>query len=274
MPPLEDEMMRFAAGHTLLAVAGLIGTVLPTQAQTGSAALKKVADAYAGLNSYEATSIVDNRITSQGKPVQGTSNTVYLKFKQPNKINLQISSGNGTMTIVSNGTDLYIFDARSNAYIKTPAPADGKTLLREMALRAGVSAYLDPLFFLTKIPVPAAVGSLAVKGNETYSGSPVTVVTGVEKIKGNKTRNWKWWIDRENNLIRKVEGVTPPQNVKLVGMQGKKRVEKMVPLGQMTRNIVTEMKPNSSFGDDVFRWTPPPTAVQKKSVQELIKGSK
>lgn len=265
-------MTRFAAFRALLAAGGLTVVGLPTQAQTGAAALKKVADAYTALNTYEATSALDSRLVTQGKPLQSVSNTVYLKFKQPNKINLQVRTASGSISVISNGVEMFIYDARSNAYLKAAAPADGKKLVQEMTKQAGISAFLDPLFFLTKLPMPATVGSLAVKGSETYSGHPVTVITGAEKMQGGVTRNWKWWIDRDTNLIRKVESLTTPRNMKLVGMNGKKKIERTIAVSQMTRNIVADSKPNANLGDDIFKFTIPPNAVVKKSVQELLQG--
>ena len=265
-------MSRFPRCRPLLLSGALLLAAVSAQAQSGIAAIKKVADTYAALGSYEGTSSLDTRVLSQGKPFQAVANTVYLKFKQPNRINLQLTTNNGSMTIVSDGKDLTIYDARSNSYIKVPAPADGKKLVQEISLRAGVSAFMDPLFFLTKFPIPSAVGSFAVKGSDTSNGHAVTVITAVQKDGKGGVRNWKWWVDKETGLLRKIEGSTLPQPLKVFRTEGKKRVPTTIQVSQMTRHIVAEMKPNANLGDDVFRFVTPPNAVAKKTVKELMQG--
>ncbi len=265
-------MSRFHTCCALSLVGGFLLAAPTAQAQSGAAAIKKVADSYAALNTYEGTSSLDARIVSKGKPLQSAANTISLKFKQPNKINLQVSTNRGSLNIVSDGKDLIIYDARSNAYIKVPAPADGKKLLQEIAGRAGVSAFMDPLFFLTKFPIPSALSSFAVKGNETYNGHPVTVITGVEKSPKGQIRNWKWWVDKQTNLLRKIEGTTQPQPLKVTRTEGKKKIPMTIQVSQLTRHIIAELKPNPNLSDGVFHFAIPPNATLKKSVNELMKG--
>lgn len=265
-------MSRFYPCRALPLIGGLLLVVPSAHAQSGAAAIKKVADSYAALNTYEGTSSLDARLVSKGKPLRSASNTISLKFKQPNKISLQVSTNGGSLNVVSDGKDLIIYDARSNAYIKVPAPADGKKLLQEIAGRAGVSAFMDPLFFLTKFPIPSALGSFAVKGNETYDGHPVTVITGVEKAPKGQIRNWKWWVDKQTNLLRKIEGMTQPQALKVVRTEGKKKIPMTIQVSQLTRHIVAELKPNPNLNDSVFHFAIPPNAILKRSVNELMKG--
>lgn len=265
-------MSRFHTCRALPLIGGFLLLAPSAQAQSGTAAIKKVADAYAALNTYEGTASLDARIVTKGKTLRSAANSIYLKFKQPNKINLQVSTNGGSLTIVSDGKDLVIYDARSNAYIKVPAPADGKKLLQEIAGRAGVSAFMDPLFFLTKFPIPSAVSGFVVKGNETYNGHPVTVIAGVEKSPKGQIRNWKWWVDKQTNLLRKIEGLTQPQPLKVTRTEGKKKTPMTIQVSQLTRHIVAEFKPNPNLGDDVFRFIIPPNAIPKRSVNELMKG--
>ena len=265
-------MSCFHTCRALPFIGGFLLAASLAQAQSGAAAIKKVADDYAALSTYEGTSSLDSRIVSQGKPLRSDANTIYLKFKQPNKLNLQISTNRGSLNIVSDGKDLIIYDARSNAYIKVPAPADGKKMLQEIAGRAGVSAFMDPLFFLTKFPIPSVMSSFVVKGVETYNGHTVTVITGVERTPSGKIRNWKWWVDKQTNLLRKIEGLTQPQPLKVVRTEGKKKIPVTLQVSQLTRHIVADLKTNPTLGDDVFRFAIPPNAVPKKSLNELLKG--
>jgi outer membrane lipoprotein-sorting protein len=276
----------------VLLVVGALGSAGTAQAQDARAIMQKVAQSYQNLTGYDGSATVDIKIIGKegataGKALQSQSLYALLKFQKPNKLSLDMTAPSGSRRIYCDGKDFYVFDALTNQFTHDPAPADGKKLAQLLLLRAGVVAVLDPLWFLTEGTLPPQLGDLKVKGTQKVNGRDTIVISGVSRtprieqkltngrkfIQPATTRNWVWWIDKQDYLIRRVEARIDNLKAGIPVRQGKKTVLRQLPVYNLSRHTVAAVKPNAPLGADVFQFKKPPTATEKKSLRDLLQGS-
>jgi hypothetical protein len=276
----------------LLAV-GMLWSAGTAQAQDARAIMQKVAQTYQNLTGYDGSATVDIKIIGKEGAAAGKVMTkpqslyALLRYQKPNKISLEMTAPSGSRRIYCDGKDFYVFDALTNQFTHDPAPADGKKMLLLLYGRAGVVALLDPLWFLTEGTLPPQLGNLKVKGTQKVNGRDTIVISGVSNTprterklsNGQKlvqpatTRNWTWWIDKQDYLIRRVESRIDNLKAGVPVRQGKKTVLRQVPVYNVSRHTVAAVKPNAPLGADVFQFKKPPTATERKSLRDLL-GSK
>ncbi len=290
--------MGWSSGSLLLAAALLCGSRLPAGAQTQNprALLQKVMAAYQNLNSYDGTASVEASLLYQGKLVRTAANRVEMKYKRPNRLLLRFVNPTDSRTIVSDGTNFYVYSSALHQYSRGPTAPNLVRMLLLLRFRANVLAQLDPLYFLAFNKLPDELTNLTFQGSSTYNNKPVFVVSGVTRAHpipivdkkgrplvdktGHKvvlksdTQYWTWWINRQTYLLEKVEASDPSLKVAGVARQGKKLVRRAVPMTQRERHVVLSATLNPALADNVFAFTPPPGAVERESTQDIIKNGK
>lgn len=280
------------ASWIALAVFGvLVGNI--AHAQDGRALMQKVVKSYQNLDSYDGTATVDIKIIGKqgaykNKALRTQSLYAILKFKKPNKLMLQMSAPSGTRKVYSDGKDFYVYDESNNQYTRDPAPRNTKEMGLVLLRRAGIIAALDPLYFLTEAALPKELQNLKVVGTQKVNGRATVKVTGVTRTSrmerklsdGRKVvlpatnRKWTWWIDRQDNLIRRVEARDENIQVGVPKRQGEKVIAERVAAYSLSRHNVATVKPNGVSDEAAFRFDPPKNAALKKSLQELLQGGK
>jgi outer membrane lipoprotein-sorting protein len=264
---------------------------LPAEAQALNprALLQKVSAAYQRLNTYDGTASVEISAFFKEKMLQTRAMRVEMKMKRPNKLRLDFTMPTGTQTILSDGTNLFIYLASTNQYARYPtAPTIDAMLFPLLAVRAGVQASLDPLYFLGKKQLPAALTDLRFQGSDTYNGKPVFVVSGVitrprtvlRDKKGHQVvlppskQYWTWWINKQTSLLEKIEQRVPDLKMTVPARQGKKVTAQQIPVTQRMRHVVLTATANPSLADSVFTFTPPPGAVEVRTVKDILQSGR
>ena len=264
-----------------------VALVPSAKAQDAQGVLQKMVKAYTDLSSYDGTANVDTRILYKDKPLQERASTARMQIKRPNKFHLDITSPQGGREIYSDGKAFFVYDTLNHQYIRSTAPADMQAMLTLLLQRAGISANLDPLYFMGMKVLPKELSGFKLK-SDTLNGHPVFVVTGTThtapltvKTKSGKsvtipsaTRYWTWWVDKTTYLMHKMESRSTEQKMQVGVRQGKKVVPTTIPVIQVIRNSVVEVKPNAPLADNLFTFIPPQGATERRSVEEIIKGGK
>ncbi|HZP83043.1 MAG TPA: DUF2092 domain-containing protein [Chthonomonadaceae bacterium] len=289
--PRAARLRRIGLIVCLAAVVQSAFSSLPAeaQAQNPRALLQKVSAAYQRLNTYDGTASVEISAFFKEKMLQTRAMRVEMKMKRPNKLRLDFTMPTGTQTILSDGTNLFIYLASTNQYARYPtAPTIDAMLFPLLAVRAGVQASLDPLYFLGKKQLPAALTDLRFQGSNTYNGKPVFVVTGVttrprtvlRDKKGHQVvlppskQYWTWWINKQTSLLEKIEQRVPDLKMTVPARQGKKVTAQQIPVTQRMRHVVLTATANPSLADSVFTFTPPPGAVEVRTVKDILQSGR
>jgi hypothetical protein len=126
------------------------------------------------------------------------------------------------------------------------------------------------------------VGTQKINGRDTIKVTGVTRTSRMERklSDGRKVvlpatnRKWTWWIDKQDNLIRRVEARDDNIQVGIPKRQGQKVVAERVAAFSLSRHSVASVKPNGASDDAAFKFAPPKNAAQKKSLQELLQAGK
>jgi outer membrane lipoprotein-sorting protein len=271
----------------LAAVTLALWPVAAARAQDAAAIMQKMASAYQQLSSYEGTATVDSDILYQGKVVPATSLTAALKCKRPNKLTLTMQNRSGTRLLYNDGVNFTSYDALHNQYARAPAAPTMPALLPLLFARGQVVAALDPLYFFCEGRLPKALTGLKSGGSANLNGHTVFLISGVTQTQTRQvkttegkfvtipasSRSWKWWIDKDTYMIRRVETLldtTARDNVRENG----KVVQKLVPVTQRIRHTVVDYKLNGNLPDSAFAFTVPAGATELKSVADLLKSGK
>lgn len=272
-----------------LALSALLALSTPMEAQTQNprALLQKVNAAYQKLNAYEGAASVEISVFYKDKILQTRAMRVEMQMKRPNKLRLDFTMPTGTQTILSDGTNLTIYLASTNQYARYPtAPTIDAMLFPLLAVRAGVQATLDPLYFLGKKQLPTALTDLRFQGSETYNGKPVFVVSGVttrprtalRDKKGHQVvlppskQYWTWWINKQTSLLEKIEMRVSDLKMAVPARQGKKITRQQIQVTQRMRHIILKVTPNPALAESVFTFTPPQGAVEVRSLKDILQS--
>jgi outer membrane lipoprotein-sorting protein len=272
----------------LAAVTLALGSVAAAQAQDAAAIMQKTASAYQQLSSYEGTATVDSDYLYQGKVVRSTSLTAALKCRRPNKLMLVMQGRGGTRTLYNDGVNFTSYDALPNQYVRAPAAPTMSALLPLLFTRGQVLAGLDPLYFFCEGRLPKALTGLKSSGSANLNGHAVLVISGVTQTQARQlktqegrvvtipasSRNWKWWIDKDTYMIRRVETLLENIRASANVRENGKVVPKEVLVTQRIRHTVVDYKLNGNPPDSVFAFTVPAGATEKKSVADLLKNGK
>ncbi|HZO90614.1 MAG TPA: DUF2092 domain-containing protein [Chthonomonadaceae bacterium] len=274
----------------LLLLGGMAAlSAAPAKAQNARALLQKCVAAYQSLQSYTGSANVEVSYLYNGRPIQTQAMKVEMQVKRPNKLLLNFSSPAGSRLIVSDGANFTVYLPGVRQYNRYPtAPTLEAMLLPLLFARAGVQAGLDPLYFLSKNRLPDALGSLQLKASTTYNNKPVYVVTGVthtKKVtlrdkKGRQavlppsTEYWTWWINKRTFLLEKIEAQNRDIRMNVPVRQGNKIMMRQYPVVRRLRHTVLLVTANPPLADKVFAFVPPKDATERKTVQELLHGSR
>jgi outer membrane lipoprotein-sorting protein len=277
----------------LLLAAGLLRfSAAPAGAQTQDprALLGKVMAAYQALNSYEGTASVDTALLYKEKVVQTLSAlTVDMKYKRPNLLRLHFSNPAGTETVTSDGKTFTVYSGALNQFAHYPTASNlALMMLPLLRARAGVQAGLDPLYFMGVNQLPPQLTGLKYGGSTTYNGKPVFVVSGMTRgrtfpirdkqghqaVLKTSTEYWTWWINRQTFLLEKIESRDPNVKVVVPVRQGKKVTTREYLVTRRQRHIILSATPNPPLANNVFAFTPPAGAVERKSIQDILKDGK
>jgi len=277
---------RFLILTLLLIMMGSVAGIRAAQAEDGRAILLKAIRLYHTFHSYKGQANVDTlMIGTDGKVIKHVGSSSTMKFQRPNKISLFIQNPAGSRAVYGDGSNFSVFEASTNQYSTVPMSGKEPEMITLLRKQAGVVAGLDTLFLLTETSLPKTLTNLQYKGTSTCNGHPVFVVTGTtsatpELSGGGKTSmpgaatEWTWWIDRQSYLLYKVENKTS-NVVKPVSFgSGNNAVVKDVKGTVIMRYIVSEIKPDANITPSDFAFTPPKSAIQKRTIQEILGGQK
>jgi outer membrane lipoprotein-sorting protein len=265
----------------LLTFMGLLSGIRTAQAQDGRSILLKTLHFYQSFHSYLGQSNVDTlMIDTSGQVVRHVGSSSIMKMQRPNKIYLFLQNSTGSRRVYSDGAHFSVYEATPNQYITVPMTGKDRELLTLLREQGKVITGFDALFFLTETSLPKELNSLRLKGSATFNGHPVYVVTGTttaaptagKRGTPGATSNWTWWIDRKSYLLYKVETVTP-NIVKQVSFgSGVQQVMKDVKGTMIMRYTVSAIKPDAGIAPSDFVFTPPKTAMRKRTVEEVLRG--
>jgi hypothetical protein len=244
-----------------------------SRAQDGSALLHKMMDAYQHLSTYEMHSNVDLTLSANGRVMKSQSITNILQCKRPNKLALVVYNSGPTMTV---------YDALPNHYFSGSTAPNMATILNLLALRAHVTADLDPLYFLCLNRLPSTLTGLKAAGSTTINGRPSLIVTGtvrsaqtpVQKNNGTVTTNilhMTWYIDQQTYLLNKIEAHSDAMNTPVTTMVKGKPVKATFNVVMNLRHSISSFHVNTPIDDSAFVFKAPVGAVGQKS-GDPVKG--
>lgn len=211
----------------------------------------------------------------QGKPVNSASARVFTRFRRPNWLYLDITDSRGERTVYCDGKDVTLYDKRANTYRRLgPAPGTLDELMPLLQSQAGITAQLDPLYFLGHDSLPAVLLDLQVSGSDVVESHRVTRVTGITPAQdtGLKTKTgvavvvpasrWVWWIDRQTHLLWRID-TTAVARVRRIDSGPEKSAQRLVADTDLRHDILT-VQTNIPLGDAEFTFHPPVGAVAEK----------
>jgi outer membrane lipoprotein-sorting protein len=255
----------------------LCAGVRPGRAQDGAALMRKMADAYQHLNTYEVHSNVDVWVVAGKRTAKSEATSADMQCKRPNKLTLVIHNNTptGTRSVYSDGTTLTIYDALPKHYYTMPAAPNMQGMMNLLAAQARISANLDPLYFFCTNKLPPRLTELKAAGKTAINGRPSLMVTGVIRSqqaaaqKNNavttNVMHWTWYIDQETYLLNKLEAHSDPITTKLSGRVKGKPVQATISVVMNVRNSVGSFKANPPLDDGVFVFHPPADATGQRS---------
>lgn len=236
-------------------------------AEDGRALLQKTMAAYQAMQGYEGRANLSIQTMQNGKPVEREELSVAIAFKRPNRLKIQGASKKGSLLVVADGKELLTFDGATSYFTRDPVAPTLASMLPQLQVRAGVSAALDPLYFLAKDRLPKDLSAVRVQKKTTYNGRPATILTGVTQTKAQQvpiagrkkplvipgsTLYWTWWIDSESSLLQRIEMRTPAAPVTIKVPQGNRLVARTVKRSVYARQIIVQAVPNAAPTDSSF----------------------
>lgn len=271
------------------ALTGMIGlfAALPSQAQDAKSIMQKMISTYQGMSSYEGSANADEqRRTSDDKILMEAAVSVKLFFKRPNKVKLDFSIPTGGQTVYSDGARITAYAEKPNSYSSVDSAPTAQKMVVQLQ-RVRVQSAFDTLYFLCIGQLPPTMTNLTLKGAETVNGRPSYVVEAKMHIpsrvftgpKGQQIKMaeensiWKWWIDKETSLLKRIEARVPnvPQTVYVV--EKKKRVQKVIHITVYRHQTILDPKVNPPLDDKLFVFTPPPGSIDTtKNTEKLLHG--
>lgn len=273
--------MRFASALVALP-ALLLLSVPPAHAQDGKALLQRMADTYKNLNSYDGRANVELMLQSQGKTAgQPVAQSSTLKLKRPNRLYLEVSRGQGSAKVYSDGSHFVCYIPSTNIYVKTDAAPDIAQTL-DLMKRLEIQTVFDPLYFLGNRPLPPQLTALQVRPDTTMNGHPVRVVTGhillkllplapLEKLLTVPKQarvvpppyaTLTWYIDRSTFLLQRME-IQENYTLKAQLKQNNKPVVKTLPVTLFLRHTIVQATGNANLPEPTFIFVPPPNSQEK-----------
>jgi outer membrane lipoprotein-sorting protein len=262
-------MLRFS-----LAVAFALPCTGSAQAQDAKTIVRNMVAAYRGLNSYDGRATADSRQTlPNGRIISETSFATRMIYRKPNSLKIEFTMPTGGQTVYYDGSTLTLFQDRTLTYTSVPVTAANLRDLEPALLRFQIGSGLDALYFLSGRDLPAAISGLARKPDQTRNGRPVYVVTG--KAAGRTPSRpivWTWMIDKQTNLLVKVEGrlSSIPQRIRI--LKGKKAVVKEIMLDSLLTQNIADAKPNAAVSDNTFVFVPPAGAKRQETAASAAAG--
>ena len=251
------------------------------RAQDARALLTKTVQAYHNLNTYSGKGAVEiNMVVGQQRNTTSALSSELL-YKRPNKLVVRMNSRDGATDIYSDGGRLMVYKDVGQKYSAGPSAPTLSAMFPLLEERAGVSALLDPLYFLSSAGLPAELGELKTEGSAKVNGHDVAVVSGiwqgpppVGQAKNpfcRKGARWTLYLDKGSALLQKVEARVPAKIVMRGQQDGKPKVVSMTGAMVMTYNII-DAAPNPALDDKAFVFVPPKGATEQKNLGDLLKG--
>ena len=264
--------MIFAVPLTVLGLMGCIA-VGPAGAQDARTILQNCINVYRGLNSYKGQASADMRETlPNGTLVYEDSFTTTLSYQKPNKLKLDFAMPTGGRTIICDGGNLIYYQSKAQTFSSTPVRAANLMQLSVPLLNFQVASRLDTFFFLAGNDIPASVTGFTRKPDETRNGRPVYVIVAHEPSKTTKAPiTWTWMIDKQTNLLARVEGrlAGVPRKVRIVDKN--KAVMKTITVNRVLAQNIINPQPNPPLDPKTFVFSPPPNSKRVKFDAE-VKG--
>jgi outer membrane lipoprotein-sorting protein len=275
-------MRAWKRGAALLAaLAALGGGATGARAQNAQQILSQTQQAYERLSDLQLKASVTESLRAENKTLRSASLLIELAFKRPNKLRILRQEPRGTVTIVSDGTNLFIYYASASQYIREAA-APTMAKLQPQLMEALRVMPLDPLGFLCRTGLPPGLENPKLAGKSRLNGRPVYIVTAIHRTQTTKWKNragrvqtlmgttsiWKWWIDTETFLIQKYERYI--KSIPVVLQEEKKNTivtRKAQAAGQI-RYLVLESSANTGLADSQFAFEPPKGATERQNLVE------
>ncbi|MCW3096222.1 MAG: putative periplasmic protein [Chthonomonadaceae bacterium] len=280
-PHLLFQKGRIPTLTLLLTFLATLAGIQMAQAQDGRSILLKTLRYYQSLHSYLGQANVDTlMIDTNGQTVKHVGSSALMKMQRPNKIFIFLENPISSRKIYSDGTQFSVYEASPNQYTTAPTTGTQQDLLTLLRNRGKVIPGYDALYFLTETSLPKELSDIRLKGTSTVNGHSVYVVTGATPAPPtagksgatSTTSYWTWWIDRKSYLLYKVE-TKIPNTVRPVSFgSGVQEVTKNVRGTMIVRYTVSAIKPDATIAPSDFVFTPPKTATQKRTVEDILRG--
>ncbi len=233
---------------------------------SGEDILRKVANVYKNIDTYQDKTTLVMNITAQGME-QKMKNEFSLVVERPNKLALILKLGTMGMTLVSNGQKVWTYAPMMNKYTVGEATDSFQGLLGESVLGMGMQGSVGIIM-------------LSLFGNDPYA----TIMEGVEKVEiigdetleGIKTQHLLLhqetmdigvWVATEGHLIRKVS-IDMSKTIE-------KHKQSMPGLGEIKmifEEIHEQIKTGDKIPDDTFVFIPPAGAEETDALFASLVG--
>ena len=252
---------RSAPVRFALQMASLISLMAAgaAHAQDAKTILNNMVGAYRMLPGYQGRATVTDRHSVNGGGVLAESSFTYaLLYQKPNMLKIEFTMPSGGRQVYYDGTTLTLYQSQLQTYSSASIPAADLRQLAPALLKFQVSSKLDVLYFLSGYDMPPTLSGFERRPDQTRNGRPVYVVTAKERTVNPKVAyGWTWFIDKQSNLLARIEARLSkiPQAVRV--RQGKKSVVKQITIDRLLYHNILEPQTNTKIDNRLFRFTPP-----------------
>lgn len=235
-----------------------------TNSEQGRDVLAQSFSKYLHLSSYAGKSSADMIVTdTNGHILSQVGSSVEFKFRRPNKVRFDFSTPLGSRIVWCDSTTVGVFDPLSRKYWLCPAAPDMDTMLGVLDKTAQISTFMDPLYGICRAGIPGQLLGIRLRDKTTFNGHPAYVISATTKLP--TPAEWSWWIDVNTLLILKVEQVQRNIQQTRSVMDHGKVVTSTQTLNLLTRDVISDARPNAQIQDSEFAYKPPAGATVRNT---------
>ena len=216
--------------------------------------LERMAAVYKTAKTFRLEAIIHTSESAGGKK-QSLTTPITMEFARPNKMRIVTESRGRSVTLVSNGKDIYTYLPSARIYRKGPAP---KTISgTQTAVETGITtpALLDGRDITPYLKTAKLLPSEKVNGVDTY----VISYSPLDGKRPGLSINQRIWVGKSDFLIRQMISTRKISASALAKHPGTARMPK-VPLVISQRTTVRTVSANVSIPESTFHFVPPPGA--------------
>jgi outer membrane lipoprotein-sorting protein len=253
---------REVAVRTLLKLLPLCILAVPkiAEAQDAKSILHNMISAYRGLTSYQGqASVSDRHMLSGGKLLAESSFTSSISYLKPNKLKIDFAMPTGGRSIYYDGATLTLYQDKFRSYSTAAVVAPDLQKLAPALLKFQVASKLDVLYFLSGNEIPSTLTGFERKPDQTRNGKLDYVIAAREPTSNPKySYFWTWYIDKQTNLLDRIEARLPGIPQRATIMQGKKSTARVILIDRMLAQNIVNPQPNAKIDSRTFVFKPPP----------------